>query len=265
MLEVKSPAKINLYLKILSKLRNGYHEIESAFQLIDLNDTIKFYPSKNGIDISCNKNIKREDNIIYKAANALNVYTGEKNSIKVDLVKKIPSGAGLGGGSSNAAMTLLSLNNLWSLSLSKRELLDIGKKLGADVPFFVNGENAFVKGIGEKIIKKESIKKNIVVIYPNIYCSTRDMYKDYDSSKEYSTEDPQNSFWVVVKKQFPEINRFYEQNIDDMDLCLSGSGSCMFVLYDNKEELKKILKIIPSKWRFFLTKPLQYMPLAMEL
>ena len=264
MIEVKSPAKINLYLNIISKLDNGYHEIESAFQIIDLCDVIKFYPSSNGICINSNEDIKLEENIIFKAAHLLNLYTNQNNSIQIELDKNIPLGAGLGGGSSNAASTLIALNKIWDLNLKQGELMKLGKKLGSDVPFFINGKNAFIGGIGEKIREKKSIDEKVVLIYPKIHCSSAFMYKKFDDSTNKLEDNSQNSFWGVYRDIFPEINDFYIKNINDVEICLSGSGSCMFIKYRSDEELEKILKIIPSRWRFFLTKPLQYTPLSKE-
>ena len=265
MIEVKSPAKINLYLNIISKLDNGYHEIESAFQIIDLCDVIRFFPNSNGICLNSNEDIKLEENIIFKAAHSLNLFTNQNNSIQIELDKKIPLGAGLGGGSSNAASTLIALNKIWDLNLKKSELLKLGKKLGSDVPFFINGKNAYVGGIGEKIEEKESIDEKVILIYPKIHCSSAYMYKKFDDSTNNELEDnSQNSFWGVYRDIFPEINDFYINNINDVEICLSGSGSCMFIKYKNVEELEKILKIIPPRWRFFLTKPLQYTPISKE-
>ena len=264
MIEVKSPAKINLYLNIISKLDNGYHEIESAFQIIDLCDVIRFYPHSNGICINSNEDIKLEENIIFKAAHSLNLFTSQNNSIQIELDKKIPLGAGLGGGSSNAASTLIALNKIWDLNLKQSELMRLGKNLGSDVPFFINGKNAFVGGIGEKIEEKESIDEKVVLIYPEIHCSSTFMYKKFDDSSNEHEDNSQNSFWGIYRDMFPEINNFYINNINDIEICLSGSGSCMFIKYKNDVELEKILKIIPSRWRFFLTKPLQYTPLSKE-
>ena len=158
MIEVKSPAKINLYLNIISKLDNGYHEIESAFQIVDLCDVIKFYPNSDGIRINSNEDIKLEENIIFKAAHSLNSFTNQNNSVQIELDKKIPLGAGLGGGSSNAASTLIALNKIWDLNLKQSELMRLGKNLGSDVPFFINGKNLDFNNFPEG---KDNLNQNI--------------------------------------------------------------------------------------------------------
>ena len=148
-LYLKSPAKINLYLKILKKRLDGFHEIDSAFQLIDLYDEIEIINiDSNEIKIICDPSIiKKEDNIVFKAVKALKEDYRIDKGVQISLKKNIPIGAGLGGGSSNAATVLLGLSKMWNLNISHQEMLKRGKNLGADVPFFINGENAFVSGL----------------------------------------------------------------------------------------------------------------------
>ena len=145
---IKSPAKINLYLKILNKFTDGYHEIDTAFQLIDLFDEIEFINSKNNISINSNSNnLNNNKNIISIVAKRLKK-TNKKLGVDIKLDKKIPIGAGLGGGSSNAASTIIALNKLWNLGMTKIEMHNFAKSIGADVPFFLFGKNAYAKGIG---------------------------------------------------------------------------------------------------------------------
>ena len=156
-LVLNSPAKINIYLKILKRRSDGYHELESAFQLINLYDELEVSSTKSKeIKIECNPDIiKLEENIIFKAVQLIKNKYKVKQGIHIKLKKEIPIGAGLGGGSSNAASILLALNNLWKLEISQKDLLKLGKDLGADVPFFLNGKNAYVSGIGDKLKEKK--------------------------------------------------------------------------------------------------------------
>lgn len=263
MIKIKSPAKINLYLHILSKLENGYHEIDSAFQLVDICDELSFKESSMGVQVECDLGIEMHENIVYQAAMLLNETTDVNHSVKIEINKNIPTGSGLGGGSSNAATALVVLNRIWDIDLDRNELMALGAKLGADVPFFINGSNAYVSGIGEKLVNKNSESKDFLIIYPNTHCSSAEMYKKFDRGTTLDL-DKQNSFWNVYKSLNNEINDFVTKYRDDFKLCLSGSGSSMFVAYESHHELDKILKIIPSNWRFFLTKPLQYAPLTMK-
>lgn len=263
---IQSPAKLNLYLKVTKKLSNGYHELDTSFQLIDIFDTLEFVNSDStNINVSCSeRNINQEDNIIFKAANKLKEITSKKVGINISLKKNIPIGGGLGGGSSNAATTICVLNKLWKLNLSSNELIKIGVKLGADVPLFIKGENSYARGIGEKLTPKKSISGKFVVISPDIHSSTKEMFNLYDqqkNNKHIANTFAQNDFWQVFIEKNNQVSKFYKKYSRNFDICLSGTGSSMFVKYNDELEKEKIIKIIPSNWRFFFAKPLQYSPL----
>ena len=262
-LTIQSPAKINLYLKVIKRLPSGYHELDTSFQLIDIFDTLEFRNSIDTINISCSKgNIKQEDNIVYKVANKLKKMTTRKVGADISIIKNIPIGGGLGGGSSNAATALYALNGLWNLNLSLDKMIEIGIELGADVPLFINGENAYAKGIGEKLIKKKSINEKLIVICPDIQSSTKEMFDLFDLHKDAIVNKfKQNDFWQVFIDKNIQIHDFYRKYARDFDLCLSGTGSSMFIKYENDLDKEKIVKIIPSNWRFFFAKPLQCSPL----
>jgi len=265
-IDTKSPAKINLYLKILNKTVGGYHNIETSFQYIDLYDFLNFKESKNDISISSNNPVfKNNNNTVFQAASKMKEYSNNSSGVSIKIEKNIPMGSGLGGASSNAASTILALNKLWGLGLSDGELLGIGKDIGADVPFFIFGKNALGKGIGEILINTESIKNNIFIIDPKIHNSSKEMFALYDLWKKDNkdiNDDPQNSFWSIFLKENNKIQKFYDKNINNYELKLSGSGSCMYIEYEKKHEIDEILKKIPSNWRFFLCKPLQYSPIC---
>ena len=257
-----SPAKLNLNLKVISKRNDGYHNLETTFQFIDLFDEITFEDSDKSFSISCNGlDIKPENNLIFKSFNAIQNYCDVDKGIQIHLKKIIPVGAGLGGGSSNAATAIIILNRLWDLKLSKTDMLELGKSFGADIPFFINGENAIGTGIGDQLSAIESKKQKYVLICPNIFCSTKKMFEKYDLLDDKYKKNTQNSFWDVLLNQDNILKNFYNKNIDNFNINLSGSGSSMFIKYENEDELNKILKIIPNNWRFFLCKPLQYSPL----
>ena len=263
---LKSPAKINLYLKILHKRPDGFHDLDSAFQLIDLYDDLKIKNlNSNEIKIICEPSIiGTEENIIYKAIKALKKDYMIDKGIQINLKKNIPIGAGLGGGSSNAATVLLGLNKMWGLNISNQEMLQRGKSLGADVPFFINGENAFVSGIGDELKFKESEKVKYVLLCPNINISTKEMFKHYEKDLldlEGIEKLEQNSFLKSVLSRYSEINSFYKKNIISFNILLTGTGSTLFIPYKNSNELDKIMQIIPINWRFFLTEAIQYSPL----
>jgi 4-diphosphocytidyl-2-C-methyl-D-erythritol kinase len=143
-------------------------------------------------------------------------------------------------------------------------MINIGKQIGADVPFFINCKNAFASGIGDIFQEKKSDISKYIIIDPKIFNSTQKMFSDYEESKKNKNElleDDQNSFWGIFLKSNKEVRDFYRKNSKKHRIYLSGSGSTMFIKYNNEAEKHKILKIIPSNWRFFLAKPLQYSPL----
>ena len=260
------PAKINLYLKVLDKRADGYHNIETSFQLIDLSDKMSFELSKDNISISSNERfLCGKNNTIYRSVLKIKKMFNIDNGVKININKKIPIGAGLGGGSSNAASTIVALNNLWNLNLDEKELIDIGKAIGADVPLFIYGKNSIGRGIGEKLKFADSIQDNLLIIQPDIHNSTKKMFEALDKSKKennFFSNSIQNDFWNVFIKNNKDISYFYNKNSKDYKLNLTGTGSCMYIRYNNEEELNKILKKIPANWRFFFCKPLQYSPIC---
>ena len=256
----KSNAKINLGLRIINKRTDNFHNIESIFIEIDLFDTLSFTPS-NQFKLSCNKkNIPTDGkNTIYKIYSQLNKKYSFKSQYEIHLIKKIPIGSGLGGGSSNAACVLNTLNKIENLNLNKSELLNFAKSIGSDVPFFIDGKVQFVKGRGEILNKiNPSILKTlfIILIIPTFKISTKWAYskiKNYlheplDSNKFPpldSNVDWQffnNDFEDVVGEAYPEIFGIKEFLYSHGALYsgLSGSGSTMFGIYNDKELLKKV-------------------------
>ena len=144
-ISINSPAKINLYLKVKDKRDDGYHNIDTSFQCVDIYDYINFKHVKSGIKINSRESyLSSEDNTIYRSAKILQGYSKNISGVEISIEKNIPLGAGLGGGSSNAASTLVVLNKLWGLNLNKNILMKIGLSIGADVPFFINGKSAIL-------------------------------------------------------------------------------------------------------------------------
>ena len=265
-IDLKSPAKINLHLKVLNQNADGFHNIETSFQFIDLYDFMSFKKTDSGISIQSDEPcLQDEDNTIYHSAELLFNQSSKKYGVKITIEKNIPIGAGLGGGSSNAASTIIALNKLWNINMNRGELFDIGKNVGADVPFFLYGNNARAKGIGDQFELNDSIKEKILLIYPGIHNSTAKMFHLLDLWREDNkaqSDFSQNSFWHIFLNQNKKIKEFYLQVSKNYDLKLSGSGSCMFITYKKEKDLEEILKKIPTNWRFFFCKPLQYSPIC---
>ncbi|MCV2503947.1 MAG: 4-(cytidine 5'-diphospho)-2-C-methyl-D-erythritol kinase [Neisseriaceae bacterium] len=267
-----SPAKLNLYLKIKGKRDDGYHLIESVFSLINLFDILEIEPTfKDEVTlVSSNKEIANEDNLVVRAAYLLKEKTNNKNGANIILSKNIPMGAGLGGGSSNAATTLIALNYLWKTCLSVSELREIGLQLGADVPFFILGKNALVSGIGE-ILKPIQLEKSYyVVIFPNIHISTKKIFQSLiltqnETPSIISGLDDEsiaiNDLQTTAFSLHPEMETISQLLAPFGKAVMTGSGSALFIKTKSKEQAFLIKKQLPNHLRIFCVESLAQHPL----
>lgn len=277
MLKIYSYGKINLYLDIEGKLPNGYHLINTVMQSIDIHDEICIENyDKNEIIIECsNSNIPvNEKNTCYKAAVLIKEIYHISTGVIIKINKTIPSEAGLAGGSGNSAAVIQGLNVLWDLNLSKNEMLDIGLKIGADVPFCITGGTCLAEGIGEKLTKlKDFVWNDILLVKPEFSMSTAFVYKnlnpdyynsykgskilDYINSEDYTNtaHSTCNTLEKVVEVYHPEINTIKKLMIQNGALAslMTGSGSAVFGLFSNKESLEaaynKIADIYPKTFK----------------
>ena len=266
------PSKLNLTLDILKKKENGMHEIKSHFQLIDLYDVMyieKSNAQQSSIRTNASIDIDSKKNLVYQAIEALSKHVSQELYCNIIIEKNIPIGGGLGGGSSNAAAALIGINKLFSLQLDISELINIGLKLGADVPFFVLGKNAIATGIGEQLSEVISETNKFLVISPPIHSSTHEMFQTWDELHEQdmlplSIED-ENPFLQIFLQKNPEIKAIFKELAVEAPFKLSGTGSTIFCVVKNDERMKKTLKKIPTKWRHFFCEPLQCSPLLKYL
>ena len=271
--KIKSPAKINLYLNILGKYSSGFHKIESIFERISLCDVITISLCKdNGVTISCNdKSLENVNNLCVKSAQLILKKSKKKIGCHIDLKKQIPVGAGLGGGSSNAASVLIGLNHLLGLKLKKEELCKLGKKLGSDVNFFL-GETpyALVTGRGEKVtpFKAKSLKH--LIIWPGVFLSTAKVYR---STRAKLTKNLSNanilayalkkgdlelikplSFNVLEKSALSQSKKLKQIKSllfkHGIDARVTGSGSALFTFGDN-HRAGRIKKLLPKNCTLF--------------
>jgi 4-diphosphocytidyl-2-C-methyl-D-erythritol kinase len=261
-LKILAPAKINLFLEVIGKRQDGYHEIESVMQTVNLFDTLHLQRSKGGVSLitNCPELPSDNGNLVYRAAILMQKEYGVKRGVRINLYKKIPIGGGLGGGSSNAAATLIGLNHLWQLGLSKSELISLALQLGSDVPFFIYGKTALVKGRGE-IVFPLPINKNFcyLLIAPHLVIPTKNIYKNLKISltkplfnaniivgnllkQQVKYEEIKrllyNRLESVALKLYPVLrNTYYElQKIITDRILISGSGSTIFKLCSCKKE-----------------------------
>ncbi len=271
MIEINSPSKINIGLNIIEKRSDGYHNIETIFYPVKLFDVIKFY--KEDFDsFKCNniKLMKEKNNLIFKAKEILELKFNKKFNLKIELNKNIPIGAGMGGGSSDAASALHSINILYNLNLSKKELNDIAIKLGSDVPFFLDPRPSYASGRGELISLIDfSINSNLLIVNPGIHISTKWAYdniipkkphvklseiiKEKIDFEEYK-DIFKNDFESVVFKKFPEIESIKNDmyNIGAEFSLMTGSGSTVFGLFKDIGNAKKAAIKFQKKYFTFL-------------
>lgn len=252
-LRIPSPAKLNLFLHITGRRENGYHELQTIFQLIDLYDYLSFVPTlTSDISIQGLAHVNLSDNLIYRAAQALRPFAKKLTGYHIQLEKNIPMGAGLGGGSSNAATTLLMLNQLWQCHLSIDKLMQIGEKLGADVPIFVFGQNAWAEGIGEIITATPELpKKRFIILKPDCFISTQELFSQKALTRNSKTskfcaylQTPSNfgnNFEPVARNLYPAVEEAFQYLNQYGQAKLTGTGACVFIEIDfdiNTDEIK---------------------------
>jgi len=266
-LELRSPAKLNLFLHIVGRRSDGYHLLQSVFQLIDWCDTLslKLIPENEVRRIDPIPGVLPEQDLVVRAAKLLKDFSKIQTGVEIGLKKEIPMGAGLGGGSSDAATTLIGLNTLWDLNLDTQTLSKLGLKLGADVPFFIFGKNAFVEGIGELIQEIPLETKEFLVIFPNQGIPTISIFQDPELTRDHapitidgflasSQLNQSNDCQAVAVRICPEV----KEALDWISLAvpgsaprMSGSGSSVFTVLEprtDRAKLQNLLQNLPKGW-----------------
>ena len=258
MLRVPSPAKLNLFLHITGRREDGYHELQTLFQLIDLNDWLSFKRiDQPEIQIEGLDSVEVEQNLIFKATQLLKPWAKRLTGLKISIDKHIPMGAGLGGGSSNAATTLIVVNQLWQCGLNTEQLAELGVKLGADVPIFVHGQNAWAEGIGERLTWVNLAQKQYIVLKPDCFISTQLLFsqkaltRNQKSSKfcayQQTPSDFKNNFEPLARSLYKQVDEAM-QYLDQFGVAkLTGTGACVFVEVTLDMPVNDILANAPCK------------------
>jgi 4-diphosphocytidyl-2-C-methyl-D-erythritol kinase len=262
-----SPAKINLFLHITRRYDNGYHQLQSLFQLLDVGDEIGFEINESHHIAIAEQlpGVPEQDNLVYRAAKALQTHAFKNAGCVLHIQKRLPMGGGIGGGSSNAATVLLVLNSLWNCKLSLQELASIGLKLGADVPIFVHGNTAFAEGVGEVLLPISTPQKWYLVATPNISVSTKDIFTSADLSrntpkidfKQYSFEKTRNDCQTLVAKTHKEVANLLQWLVHyapNAPSRMTGTGASVFAVFDAKENADKVLHLLPDCYAGFVAK-----------
>ncbi|WP_162063292.1 4-(cytidine 5'-diphospho)-2-C-methyl-D-erythritol kinase [Vibrio taketomensis] len=270
-----SPAKLNLFLYITGRRANGYHELQTIFQFLDHGDDLTITANDSG-DITLTPEIPGvalEENLIWRAAVALQQFTGCQFGADIQLNKILPMGGGIGGGSSNAATVLVALNYLWQTNCSEDQLAEIGLKLGADVPVFVRGHAAFAEGVGEEISKVEPEEKWYLVVRPNVSIATVDIFTHPDLTRNTPKRplsvllksDYGNDCEKIVRLLYPEVDKQLSWLLQYAPSRLTGTGSCVFAEFSSENGARNVLEQLPDNVTAFVAKGNNISPLYRTL
>jgi 4-diphosphocytidyl-2-C-methyl-D-erythritol kinase len=270
-----APAKLNLFLHILGRRPDGYHELQTCFQFVDLCDDITIEVRTDGlirraVDIP---GLPAEADLCIRAAKALQAASGSALGADISLAKKIPVGGGLGGGSSDAATCLIALNHLWGIDWPLEKLAAIGLKLGADVPVFVHGRVAWAEGVGERLTPlyppQAPIEANYLILKPNVFVSTAAVFQDPELTRNsapitihgFLASGGRNDCLGVVRRRYPEVAHALDWLSVYGSARLTGTGACVFLACENKDLAQEIMRKVPPEFECFLARGLNDSPL----
>jgi 4-diphosphocytidyl-2-C-methyl-D-erythritol kinase len=266
-----APAKLNLFLHITGRRPDGYHLLQSVFRLIDRHDTLHLRPTSDGAIRRINDvpGVQAEQDLCVRAAKLLQQHTGCLLGVEIDLEKRLPMGGGLGGGSSDAATTLLALNRLWQLHLPRRELQELGLRLGADVPIFVLGKNAWAEGIGEQLHPVTLPPGWYVVLTPDIHVATAQVFASQELTRNtipakmaaFFKGFGHNDLEPVVCRQYPAVASTLEWLKSFGDARMSGSGASVFLECESEAEARRVFALKPEQVAGFVAQGMDQHPL----
>ncbi|KAA1188373.1 4-(cytidine 5'-diphospho)-2-C-methyl-D-erythritol kinase [Pseudohalioglobus sediminis] len=273
-LTLLSPAKLNLFLHIVGRNADGYHRLQTLFQLLDWGDELTFTADDSGtisLQGDC-LGIPAEENLIVRAARSL-PRKQPSQGVSISLHKRIPAGGGLGGGSSNAATTLLALNALWQLDLSSAELQRIGLQLGADVPVFVAGHTAWAEGVGDVLTPVEMPPRWYLVIAPPCHVSTAEIFSHEQLTRDTSAikmaaffeGHSRNDCQPLVRSIHDEVDKALNWLEKFGDARLTGTGSCVFCSFPDEASARSALGQLPLQWAGFVAQGLNESPVFAAL
>jgi len=276
-----APAKLNLFLHITGQRSDGLHSLQTIFQILDLCDTLQFDITDDGVISRVSESdIPEDDDLIIKAARLLQSHAKVTKGASLYIDKQLPIGGGLGGGSSNAATTLVALNHLWHCGLQMEALAELGIQLGADVPIFIHGISAWAEGIGEQISAINLPKSTYVVIFPDIFVSTgkvfahsqlqrdcatitiRDFSKELNNSGyEAAFRKVENVCEPVVRDMVPEVDAALQDLSKFAPARLTGTGACVFARFESDVAAQLAWQELHKKWNVFVTQGVNRSPL----
>jgi 4-diphosphocytidyl-2-C-methyl-D-erythritol kinase len=270
-----APAKLNLFLHILGRRPDGYHELQTCFQFVDLCDEISIEVRNDGLIRRAVEipGLPAEADLCIRAAQALQAASGSALGADISLAKKIPVGGGLGGGSSDAATCLLALNHLWGIHWPREKLAALGLKLGADVPVFVHGRVAWAEGVGERLTPlyppQAPIEANYLILKPNVFVSTAAVFQDPELTRNslpitihgFLASGGRNDCLGVVRRRYPEVAHALDWLSLFGSARLTGTGACVFLACETLDLAQEIMRKVPPEFEGFLARGLNDSPL----
>ena len=270
-----APAKLNLILHITGQRQDGYHLLQTVFQFINISDLLDFDLRDDAV-ISRRSNLQdiaEADDLIIRAAKALQQASACRLGADIILQKRLPVGGGLGGGSSDAATTLVALNHLWGLELPVDQLAEIGLQLGADVPVFVRGKAAWAEGVGEQLTSIEPEEYWYLVLRPDCSVSTEKVFNSSDLTRntpairirDFLEDGGHNDCESVVRDLYPQVAEALDWLGQFAVARMTGTGSCIFAGFDKQQQAESVYEKLPQDWEGFVVKGLNNSPLQIRL
>lgn len=266
-----APAKLNLFLHITGRRANGYHELQTLFQFLDVGDSLYITPrgDQELVLSGAPAEIAGDDNLILRAARLLRQASGVPLGADIRLHKQIPVGAGLGGGSSDAATTLVALNRLWNLGFPLHELAELGLQLGADVPVFVRGQTAWGEGLGERLTPVEVEEPWYLIISPPVQVSTAEIYQAPELRRnhprvqlaDYLAGRCENDCTPVTVQRYPAVGEALDWLSQHAPARMSGTGASVFAAFANEAVAHRIARQVPRAWNSLVAKGCRRSPL----
>ncbi len=266
-----APAKLNLMLRIVGQRPDGYHLLQTVFQFVDLCDWLAFHPVDSG-EVRLDKaipGVPEDQDLTVRAAKLLQAETGCNVGVRIKVEKNLPMGGGLGGGSSDAATTLVALNALWGLHLPKDKLLTLGLRLGADVPVFIFGHAAWGEGVGEQLDEIDIPEQWVVILKPDCHVDTKEIFSAKELTRnsksikmpDFIKGDYQNDCLATVCKLYPIVGEAMAALGHYSKARLTGTGACVFAQFASYDEAAHAYKHLQGQWVAYLAKGLNQSPL----
>ncbi len=268
-----APAKINLFLHVVGRRADGYHLLQTVFRFLDYGDTIRCEPRSDGRIVLANPlpGVPAAADLTFRAAEALRSATGATAGVTLHVEKRLPMGGGLGGGSSDAATTLMALNRLWHTGLDSLQLQHIGLALGADVPVFIHGRTVFAEGVGEHFTDLSLPAAWYLVLVPGVAVPTQEIFRSPDlrrdtvpiAAADWRPGFGHNDLEAVACTLYPEVARHLEWLRQHGDARMSGSGACCFAEFAGESAAKIALAALPADMRGFIAAGMDRHPLLL--